>query len=117
MVTTKAMQSVSMPLDREGNAVQVLAPIGNEQNIAVEAGANQSDPFPAGCHVIRVCADVPCRIKIGPAAEDDSEGVIATAVSMMFPSEFVEYFRVQEGMALSVIRRGGSDGNLSLQQM
>jgi hypothetical protein len=84
--------------DTGGAVIQTgIEPARAIQQVAIGATPNQSAPFNEVTKLIRVHADVTCRILIGPNPE-------ASATSPRMPAGATEYFGVRPGHRLSVIQ-------------
>lgn len=96
-----------MPRDPNGHVVQA-AQIGTLHSVAVGAVSQQSNLFTTNTNLIRVCSTVDCFVAFGVSA-------VATSGSMYLPAGAVEYFAVNPGGRIAVLR-AFVDGAISLAE-
>lgn len=104
--------SWSPPLDVRdryaSNAAQVCALSGTHQQVSVGAASTASNAVAAATNIVRLVADVACRIAIGAAPT-------ATATGIYLPANTVEYIAVAGSQKIAVIQESAS-GFLSITE-
>lgn len=98
---------VNLAQDDNGRPIQVFG-LGAAQDVAIGATSVQSTAFGAGKRIIRVNADVNCRIATGPDP-------IATADSARLIANTTEHFKVEVGDKIAVIQETDA-GTLSVTE-
>ena len=81
-----------------GGAVQAgREPALSTQQVSISAGTLQSAAFPSGTKMVRVHADIACRVAFGA-------NPTAAGTSMRMAAGQTEYFGVMEGHKVAVIQ-------------
>ncbi|MGE0252001.1 MAG: hypothetical protein AB7G80_05005 [Dongiaceae bacterium] len=81
---------------------------GAAQNVTVGASSVQSSAVAAGTRLIRLCANVPCRVAIG-------SNPTASATSTLIPANSVEVVEIAGGHKVAVIQ-DSAGGTLSVTE-
>ena len=100
----------SLSLDDKGNIVQAVK-LSTAQVVNATASSVQSTAFADTTNLVRVVSTVDCQIAFGLSPT-------ATTNSSILPAGVVEYFAVQPGGKVAVIKRTGwSDGVVSVTEV
>lgn len=96
--------------DNNGGHIQALR-LGTAQTVAVTASSAASAAFQASTVVVRLTPDRDCFVALGasPTASASTGHYLCEGVT--------EYFRVNPGERLAVVRAGEWDGNLFVSEM
>ena len=95
------------PVDKNSKGFQAIY-IGTNQTVSITGTSAQSSAFQTGARIVRLFATQDCFVAIG-------SNPTATTSDCFMPSGLVQYFGVQEGQKLAVIR-SSSNGTLYITE-
>lgn len=87
----------TLPVDKNNKGMQAIM-VGTSQTVSISASSVQSSAFQTGVRVIRLFPETDCYIAIG-------SNPTATTSSCYLPAGIIQFFGVQEGQKLAVLRK------------
>jgi hypothetical protein len=91
-----------LAVDERGRPLPVLG-LGRNQQIPVSAEPSFTEPFPRDTHVVWICPDVDCRVRVG-------KDVVADGTDFRIPANVMLPVKIFEGDRVSLVWNGGDEG-------